>query len=82
MPDLDTDLTGHDRVRLWYAGVLETPRKPTEHHVRKVDVTPGTASFEVLFQAKTKTVKRVEAPVSVDWQFAIRSDGRPLKAAY
>ncbi|MEX0277893.1 MAG: hypothetical protein AB3N19_10270 [Ruegeria sp.] len=82
MPDLDTDLTGHDRVRLCYAGVLETLRKPTEHHVSEADVTPGTTSFEVLFRAKTKTGNRDEAPVSVDWQFAIRSDGRPPKAAY
>lgn len=82
MPDLDTDLTGHDRVRLSYAGVLETPRKPTEHYVSEADVTPGTASFEVLFRAKTNTGNRVVAPVRVDWQFAIRSEGRPHKAAY
>lgn len=52
MPDVDTTLSGHDRVRAWYRGVLETLQRPTEHHVSKIAIEPGTARFEVLFRAR------------------------------
>ncbi|WP_425085065.1 nuclear transport factor 2 family protein [Ruegeria profundi] len=82
MPDIDTTLSGHDRVRAWYRGVLETLKRPTEHHVSKITITPGAAQFEVLFRATTIAGDHIEARVQEDWRFETRPDGRPLITHY
>ena len=82
MPDVDTTLSGHDRVRAWYRGVLETLQRPTEHHVSKVAIKPGAAQFEVLFRATTVAGEQIEARVQENWRFETRPDGRPLITHY
>lgn len=82
MPDVDPSLSGHDRVRAWYAGVLETFQRPTEHHVSNIRVGDGTASLEVLLRARTFDGQLIEARVREDWRFDIRPDGRPLITHY
>ncbi|WP_170753471.1 nuclear transport factor 2 family protein [Ruegeria lacuscaerulensis] len=82
MLDVDTTLTGHDRVRAWYRGVLETLQRPTEHHVSKIAIKPNAAQFEVLFRATTVAGDRIEARVHENWRFEKRSDGRPLITHY
>ena len=82
MPDTDPALLGHDRVRAWYAGVLSTLQRPTEHHVSNIQVTPGAAQFEVLFRARTTTGETIEARVQENWRFDTRPDGRPLITKY
>lgn len=82
MPDADISLKGHDRVRAWYAGILETLQRPTEHHISKVEVTSNTAQFEVLFRAKTVTGDQIEAYVQEYWRFDTRPDGNPLITSY
>ena len=82
MPDIDLSLTGHDRVRAWYIGVLETLQRPTEHHVSNIRVGDGTASFEVLLRARTFDGQLIEARVHEDWRFDFRPDGRPLITHY
>lgn len=81
-PDIDTALGGHDRVRAWYRGVLETLQRPTEHHVSKIVIKPGAAQFEVLFRATTVAGDLIEASVQEDWRFETRADGRPLITHY
>ncbi len=82
MPDADNSLTGHDRVRAWYAEVLKTLQRPTEHHVSKIDISPDTARFEVLFRARTFSGEPIEARVQESWRFDTRPDGRPLITSY
>ncbi len=82
MPDVDTTLNGHDRVRAWYRGVLETLQRPTQHHVSHVAITPGAAQFEVLFRATTREEDHIEARVQENWRFVTRPDGRPLITHY
>lgn len=82
MPDIDPALTGYDRVRAWYVGVLETLQRPTEHHISKIKITPGAAEFEVLFRAKTVGGDSIEARVQENWRFDIRPDGRPVITFY
>jgi hypothetical protein len=82
MPDVDTTLSGHDRVRAWYRGVLETLQRPTEHHVSNVAITPGVAQFEVLFRATTVAGERLEARVQENWRFETRPNGSPLITHY
>lgn len=82
LPDIDTALGGHDRVRAWYRGVLETLLRPTEHHVSKIVIKPGAAQFEVLFRATTVAGDLIEASVQEDWRFETRADGRPLITHY
>lgn len=82
MPDVDRSLTGHDRVRAWYTGVLETFRAPTEHHISDIDVQDGKVTFKVLFRAHTFAGEVVEASVRENWRFETRTDGRPLITHY
>ncbi len=82
MPDVDTTLSGHDRVRAWYRGVLETLQRPTEHHVSKIAIKPDEAQFEVLFRAATVSGDHIEARVQEHWRFETRPDGRPLITHY
>ncbi len=82
MPDVDTALSGHDRVRAWYRGVLEALQRPTEHHISKVEIKPDTAQFEVLFCATTVSGDHIEARVQEHWRFETRPDGRPLITHY
>lgn len=82
MPDVDTTLNGHDRVRAWYRGALANLQRPTEHHVSNVAITPGAAQFDVLFRAATVAGERLEARVRENWRFETRPDGRPLITHY
>lgn len=82
MPDVDCSLTGHDRVRSWYQGVLNSFQAPTEHHVSDIEVGAGTATFIVLFRAATFDGVTVEARVREHWRFDLRPDGRPLITSY
>lgn len=82
MPDIDRSLHGHDRVRNWYAGVLETLQRPTEHHVSNVQITDAAATFEVLFRARTTSGDTIEARVREHWRFDVRTDGNPLITSY
>ncbi|MCA0907719.1 hypothetical protein LCM27_15055 [Ruegeria marisrubri] len=82
MPDADPRLSGHARVRAWYAGVLETFQSPTEHHASDIETGDGWASFNVLFRARTHAGDTVEAHVREDWRFDTRPDGRPLITHY
>lgn len=82
MPDVDRSLAGHDRVRSWYKGVLETFQSPTEHHVSDIQISEGKATFTVLFRAKTFDETTVEANVREHWHFDIRPGGRPLITTY
>ena len=82
MPDVDPALTGHQRVRAWYHGVLETFQRPTEHHVSNIQYDETSATFEVLFRARTFAGEIVEAHVREHWRFEIRPNGRPLITHY
>lgn len=82
MPDADPALSGHERVRAWYAGVLNTLLAPTEHHVSNIKVGDKTVSFTVLFCAQTYQGDKIEARVQENWRFEIRPDGRPLITHY
>ena len=82
MPDVDTALSGHDRVCAWYAAVLDTFQRPTEHHVSEIKITPGAAEFEVLFRAKLLGGGTIEARVQENWRYETRPDGRPLITFY
>ncbi len=82
MPDVDTTLKGQERVRAWYANVLATLQRPTEHHVSKIEVTPGAAQFEVVFRAKTVAGESIEARVQENWRFDVKPNGRPLITSY
>ncbi|PSL19380.1 hypothetical protein [Shimia abyssi] len=82
MMDVDRSLFGHDRVRAWYVGVLQTLKAPTEHHVSDIEVGDGEASFNVLFRAKTYDGATIQANVHERWCFDIRADGRPLITKY
>lgn len=82
MMDVDRTLTGHGRVRAWYAGVLQSFQAPTEHHVSNLAIGDGKLSFNVLFRARTFDSTLIEANVREQWQFDTRPDGRPLITKY
>ncbi|UWQ90854.1 hypothetical protein K3727_19220 [Rhodobacteraceae bacterium M382] len=82
MIDIDRTLSGHDRVRSWYQGVLNTFQAPTEHHVSDIEIGEGKVSFTVLFRANTFDGTTVEANVREHWRFDTRPDGRPLITTY
>lgn len=82
MMDADRSLSGHDCVRSWYQGVLNTFQAPTEHHVSGIEIGEGKVSFAVLFRARTFDGATVEANVRENWRFDIRPDGRPLITTY
>ncbi|MEX0300791.1 MAG: nuclear transport factor 2 family protein [Leisingera sp.] len=82
MPDADPNLEGHARVRAWYAGVLDTFQRPTEHHVTGITVGGSTVSFYVTFRSRTLRGGTIEAHVREDWRFEPRPNGRPLITHY
>lgn len=82
MPDADSRLNGHARVRAWYAGVLDTLQRPTEHHVSNIEIDPGQARFTVLFRARTQDGTQIEARVREHWRYDLQPDGRPLITSY
>lgn len=82
MLDVDRNLNGHDRVRSWYAGVLETFQAPTEHHVSDIKVSRNQVTFIVLFRATTFQGEILELRVLEHWRFDQRPNGRPLITHY
>ena len=82
MPHVDRSLSGHNRVRAWYANVVETFQRPTEHHISNLSVSATAASFEVLFRARTFDGQLIVARVQEAWRFDIMPDGSPLITHY
>lgn len=82
MPNVDPELHGHERFRAWYADILKTFQRPTEHHVSDISVAGDAASFKVLLRARTIDGEAIEINVREHWRFKLRADGRPLITHY